>query len=91
MVFGQLSRTVLSVEFFLALVYVILLLGMTLPYGVPLFFPIVLLYFTLFFFKNLFSKHLVLNLNAGIVLFLFCILIEISLFNSKFHSLHNSG
>jgi hypothetical protein len=73
MIFVQLLNKFFSVEFFLALVYMILLLGMTLPYGVPLFFPIVFLYFILFFFRNLFSKHLVLRINTGIVLFLFCI------------------
>jgi len=73
-VFWQLLLKVLSVEFFLALVYGILLLGITLPYGVPLFFPIVSMYFALFFFRNLFSKHLAIRLNAGIVLFVFCIL-----------------
>jgi O-antigen ligase len=83
--FGQLSRTVISVEFFLAIVYVILILGITFPYGVPLFFPIIFLYFTLFFFRNLFSKHLALKLNTEIVLFLFCILMYL------FGMLSNNG
>ena len=84
MVFVQLLSIFFSVEFFLAIVYGILLLGITLPYGVPLFFPIVFLYFILFFFRNSFSKHLALKLNIGIVLFLFCILMYLigMLFNN---------
>jgi len=63
-----------SVEIILAIVYGILIVGLSFPYGIPILFPLLLLSFSCLFIKNLREPYLALKLNTGIVLFYVCIL-----------------
>jgi len=67
-------NTLTSIEFFLALVYVLLLLAMTVPYGFPLFAPVVFVYFLIFFMKDASRGEIHIRINLGIFLFLLSIL-----------------
>jgi len=64
-----------SIEGFLAIIYVILLLGMTVPYGFPLFFPFVFVCFIVFLIHKRFTISLVVFNNFGIMLTFFCIIL----------------
>lgn len=63
-----------SVEFFLSVLYVVLVLGLTVPYGFPITFPLVFLYFMLFFVKWCCDDSVVFRINFGFILFYLCIL-----------------
>jgi hypothetical protein len=67
----------MSVEFFLALIYVLLLFSITFPYGFPLFFPFVFVYFVLFLMQDLYKGRVFIKLHFGIMLFIFCILLYV--------------
>lgn len=43
---------VLEIDVFLAILYVLLILGLTVPYNFPLIFPFVFLYFIVFLLKG---------------------------------------
>jgi hypothetical protein len=64
-----------SVEVILALAYVILIVGLSFPYGIPIFFPFLILSFCYLFVKNIRKPYLVFKLNAGIILFYVCVLL----------------
>ena len=65
---------VFSAEVILALAYVILIVGLSFPYGVPVFFPFLAMSFCFLFIKNLGKTCLSIKINTGILLFYFCIL-----------------
>ena len=66
-------RRIGAIESFLAITYTILLFGMTVPYGFPLFFPFIVICFAIFCIKKRFSLSLNVFYNLGIILFFLCI------------------
>jgi hypothetical protein len=67
-------KQLISSEGFLAVVYVLLLVGMTVPYGLPLFFPIISIYFIILLIKRKFHVYTYIFTNLGIILFFICII-----------------
>jgi O-antigen ligase len=67
-------KQLISREGFLAVVYVLLLLGMTVPYGFPVFSPIIFLCFVTFLIRRNFLIYFNVFNNYGILLLYLCIL-----------------
>ena len=63
----------ISIESILAQAYVVILIGMALPYGIPLFFPIVFFYFLISFIRRSMRGDLSFNANLGFILFYLCV------------------
>ena len=68
-------KQLISREGFLAVVYVLLLMGMTVPYGFPVFFPIIFLCFVAFLVRRNFRVYFNIFNNYGIFLLYLCILL----------------
>ncbi len=61
---NKLLNNLLRIEFALALILLISLVGLAIPYGFPIFLPLVILYFTKFFL----TQKLALRINLGFLL-----------------------
>ncbi len=67
----RIIRTITGLHFFLTLIFIVALLGMAFPYGFPMFFPLVALYFTLFFIRG----KIAVRLTFGSMVILACMVL----------------
>lgn len=81
----RLFQFISSKEFVLALFLTLSFVGLTFPFRVPLFTPLILLYFVIFFFKKAIGKITIPKLHEGLALFYFCTILYL------FSLLFNNG